>query len=158
MDPAAIYSCMVGDSCTEEAIDHELADMGATPDVASTSAVMTRRCSSEHAAAKLRPARTDLLQLYFHVVRHFRPPASFRLSLGLPLDPLGVLAAGVELCPPGVDPARGLVRADLQLIQPGGAAIVGKPRFGGLGGRSFRLGCVWLVIRLGPGYSWPGLL
>jgi hypothetical protein len=96
MDPAAIYSCMVGDSCTEEAIDHELADMGATPDVASTSAVMTRRCSSEHAAAKLRPARTDLLQLYFHVVRHFCPPASFRLSLGLPLDPLGVLAAGVE--------------------------------------------------------------
>jgi hypothetical protein len=43
MAPAAIYSCVVGDSCTEEAIDHELADIGAAPDVASTSAVMATR-------------------------------------------------------------------------------------------------------------------
>ncbi len=41
MAPAAIYSCLVGDSCTQVAIDRELADMGATPDeVASTFAVM----------------------------------------------------------------------------------------------------------------------
>ena len=41
MAPAAIYSCLVGDSYTQVAIDQELADMGATPDeVASTFAVM----------------------------------------------------------------------------------------------------------------------
>jgi hypothetical protein len=38
---AAIYSCLVGDSHTQVAIDQELADMGATPDeVAPTFAVM----------------------------------------------------------------------------------------------------------------------
>ena len=41
MAPAAIYSCLVGDSYTQVAIDRELADMGATLDeVASTFAVM----------------------------------------------------------------------------------------------------------------------
>ena len=41
MAPAAVYSCLVGDSYTQVAIDQELADMGATPDeVASTFAVM----------------------------------------------------------------------------------------------------------------------
>jgi hypothetical protein len=41
MAPAAIYECLVGDSYTQVAIDHELADMGATLDeVASTFAVM----------------------------------------------------------------------------------------------------------------------
>jgi hypothetical protein len=41
MAPAAIYSCLAGDSYTHAAIDHELADMGVTPDeVASTFAVM----------------------------------------------------------------------------------------------------------------------
>jgi hypothetical protein len=41
MAPAAIYSCLVGDSYTQVAIDQELADMSATPDeVASTFAVM----------------------------------------------------------------------------------------------------------------------
>jgi len=38
---AAVYSCLVGDSYTQGAIDHERADMGATPDeVASTFAVI----------------------------------------------------------------------------------------------------------------------
>jgi len=41
MAPAAIYSCLAGDSYTQVAIDQELADIGATPDdVASTFAVM----------------------------------------------------------------------------------------------------------------------
>ena len=69
-----------------------------------------------------------------------------------------MLPAGVKFCPLRVDPARGLIRAGLQLIQPGGAALVSKPRFGGLGGRGFRLGCVWLGICLCPGCWWPGLL
>jgi hypothetical protein len=56
--------------------------------------------------------------------------------VGLALHPCGVLAAGVKLCPLRVDPARGLVRAGLQLIQPGGAAVVSKLRFGGPAGNS----------------------
>ena len=88
----------------------------------------------------------------------FRLPPGLRLGLGLPLDPRGVLAAGVKFCPLRADPARGLVRAGLQLIQPGGAAVVNKHRFGGLAGRGFRLGCVWLGICLGTGCWWPGLL
>ena len=41
MAPAAIYSCLVGDSYTQVAIDRELADMDAIPDeVTSTFAVM----------------------------------------------------------------------------------------------------------------------
>src|SRR5208282_3177326 len=41
MAPASIYSCLVADSDTQVAIDHELAAIGATPDeVASTFAVM----------------------------------------------------------------------------------------------------------------------
>jgi hypothetical protein len=41
MAPAAIHSCLAGDSYTQVAIDRELADMGATPDeVASTFAAM----------------------------------------------------------------------------------------------------------------------
>jgi hypothetical protein len=85
-------------------------------------------------------------------------PVSFRFGLDLAFNSRGVLAAGVEFCPLRVDPARGLVRAGLQLSQPGGAAVVSKPRSGGLGGRGFRLGWVWLGICLGPGCWWPGLL
>jgi hypothetical protein len=41
MAPAAIYSCLAADSDTQVAIDHELADMGATvEEVASTWTVM----------------------------------------------------------------------------------------------------------------------
>jgi alkylhydroperoxidase/carboxymuconolactone decarboxylase family protein YurZ len=41
MAPAAVYSCLAGDSYTQVAIDRELTDMGATPEeVASTFAVM----------------------------------------------------------------------------------------------------------------------
>jgi hypothetical protein len=41
MAPAAIYSCLVGDSYTQVAVDRELAAIGVTPDeVASTFAVM----------------------------------------------------------------------------------------------------------------------
>jgi hypothetical protein len=86
-------------------------------------------------------------------MRRFDLPVGLRLGLGLPLDSHRVLAAGSELCTLRVDPARDLIRAGLQLIQPGGAAVVSKPRFGGLGGRGFRLGCVWPGIRLGPGCS-----
>ena len=46
---------------------------------------------------------------------HFNLPAGLRLGLGLPLHPRSVLTAGVKLCPLRVDPARGLVRAGLQL-------------------------------------------
>ncbi len=59
MAPAAIYSCLVGDSYTQVAIDHELADMGATPDeVASTFVVMAaarlvEACSSQAEATAL---------------------------------------------------------------------------------------------------------
>jgi hypothetical protein len=76
-------------------------------------------------------------------MRRFGLPVGPWLCLGLPLDSHGVLAAGSEFCPLRVDPARDLIRADLQLIQPGGAAVVSKPRFGGPGGRGFRLGCAW---------------
>jgi hypothetical protein len=59
MAPAAIYSCLVGDSYTQVAIDHELADMGATADeVASTFVVMAaarlvEACSSQAEATAL---------------------------------------------------------------------------------------------------------
>lgn len=62
MAPAAIYSCLVGDSYTQVAIDQEVTDMGATPDgVASTFAVMAaamlvEACSSKGEAPLLRPA------------------------------------------------------------------------------------------------------
>jgi hypothetical protein len=46
----------------------------------------------------------------------FRLPVGCRFGLGLALYPCTVLAAGVELCALRVDPARGLVRAGLQLI------------------------------------------
>jgi hypothetical protein len=39
-----------------------------------------------------------------------------------------VLAAGVKLCPLRIDPARGLVRAGLQLIQPRGGSICAPTR------------------------------
>ena len=61
------------------------------------------------------------------------------------------MAAGVQLCPLRAEPARSLVRAGLQLIEPGGAAVVSKLRFGGLRGRGFRLGYVWLGICLSLG-------
>jgi hypothetical protein len=73
------------------------------------------------------PARPDLLQLHFHVIGRFRLPVSLRPDLGLPLHPRGVLAAGVKLCPLRVDPARGLVRAAMQLIQPRGAPVISGP-------------------------------
>ncbi len=97
MAPAAIYSCRVGDSSTQVAINQELADMGAAPDeVASTFAVMAGRCSGKPAAAnprplllppagparsrpaqrgQLTPTTPDLLQLHFHVMGRFRLPA-----------------------------------------------------------------------------------
>lgn len=59
MAPAAIYSCLAGDSYTQVAIDRELADMGATPDeVASTFAVMAaamlvEACGSQAEASTL---------------------------------------------------------------------------------------------------------
>ena len=57
MATAAIYSCLVGDSYTQVAIDHELADTGATLDeVVSTFAVMLATMLVEAAAATLRPA------------------------------------------------------------------------------------------------------
>jgi hypothetical protein len=62
--------------------------------------------------------------------------------LGLPLDPRGVLAAGVKLGPLRVDPARGLVRAGLQLIQPGGAPVVSGARSGSFEARRFQLRCL----------------
>jgi hypothetical protein len=53
MAPAAIYSCLVGDSYTQVAIDRELADMGATPDeVASTFAVMAAAMLVEACGSK----------------------------------------------------------------------------------------------------------
>ena len=53
MAPAAIYSCLVGDSYTQVAIDHELADMGATPyEVASTFAVMAAAMLGEACGSK----------------------------------------------------------------------------------------------------------
>jgi|SRR5271165_1615983 len=57
MAPAAIYSCLAGDSYTQVAIDQELADVGATPDeVASTFAViaaamLVEACSQAEARA-----------------------------------------------------------------------------------------------------------
>jgi hypothetical protein len=62
------------------------------------------------------PTRPGLLQFHFHVIGRFRLLADCRFGLGLTLCPRGVLAAGVELCALRVDPARGLVRAGLQLI------------------------------------------
>ena len=153
MAPASIYSCLVGDSDTQVAIDHELAAMGATPDeVASMFAVMAAAMLWKPAAARLRPAllrpagpagsrpaqpgqltpatpaRPDFLQLHVHLIRRFGLPVGLRLGVGLSLDPRGVLAAGVKLGPLRVDPARGLVRAGLQLIQPRGAPLVNGSR------------------------------
>ena len=87
-----------------------------------------------------RAARSNLLQLDVHLIGRFRLPVSFRSGLCLPLDPRGMLAARLELCPLCIDPARGLVRAGLQLIQPGGAPVVSGDRSGSLGFRRSRLG------------------
>jgi hypothetical protein len=100
------------------------------------------------------PAQPDLLQLHVHLIGRFRLPVSLRLGLGLPLNPRGVLAAGVKLRPLRVDPARDLVRAGLQLIQPGGVPVVSGTRFGNLGVESFQLACLRLGVRLGLGYRW----
>ena len=62
------------------------------------------------------PARPGLSQLHFHATGRFRLPVGCRFDLGLALYPRGALAAGAGLRALRVDPARGLVRAGLQLI------------------------------------------
>ncbi len=104
---------------------------------------------------QLTRAQPDLLPVHF--TGRICLPSSFRLGLCFPLDPRGVLAAGIELCPLRVDAARGFVRAGLQLIEPGGAPVISGDRSGSLGLRSSRLGCRGLRLRRGLGYCWPEL-